>query len=377
MSMTGTIVDERVKALLERCRRDVDDGILPSCQVALAFGGELIANEAFGDATTDTRYAVFSATKAFVAGVMWQLIAEGKVDITRPVADYLPGFGTNGKDVVTVEQVMLHTSGFPAAPLGPPDWETSAGRREVFARWRLNWEPGTAYEYHPTSAHWVLAEIILEVSGADHRAAVEQRITAPLGLPKVLGLQPSEQQGIATLAVWGEPASPDELEAAIGVRELPVTEVTDDALVHIANDPAARAVGVPGGGGIMRASDLALYYQALLHNPDELWDPVVLADVTGNVRNRLPDRMMGTIANRTLGLVQAGDDGQSPMRGMGRTVSARAFGHNGAAGQIAFADPGTGLSLGYCTNGIDANLLRQWRRGGAIASRAGACCEPL
>jgi CubicO group peptidase (beta-lactamase class C family) len=72
-------------------------------------------------------------------------------------------------------------------------------------------------------------------------------------------------------------------------------------------------------------------------------------------------------------LVQAGDDELSAFRGMGRTVSPRAFGHNGAGGQVAFADPATGLSVGYCTNGLDANVLRQWRRVGAVASRAGAC----
>jgi len=123
----------------------------------------------------------------------------------------------------------------------------------------------------------------------------------------------------------------------------------------------------------MRAADLALFHQALLHNPGELWDPALLADVTGHVRNRLPDRMTAMPANRTLGLVQAGDDGLGPFRGFGRTASPRAFGHNGAGGQVAFADPATGLSLGYCTNGLDADVLRQWRRTSSIASRAAVC----
>jgi CubicO group peptidase (beta-lactamase class C family) len=366
-----TLVTSRVDALLDRCRQDVDAGILPSCQVAVARDGELLLEEVFGDADLDTRYVVFSSTKAFVAGTMWQLVAEGDVDLGKRVADYLPEFATNGKDVITVEQVMLHTGGFPAAPLGPPEWDTSEGRRAAFARWRLNWEPGAYYEYHPTSAHWVLAEIINAVSGRDYRDVVEERVTRPLGLPRVLGIPLDAQDGIATIELRGEPATPDELEAAIGVRELPVTEVTDAALVSF-NEPATRAVGVPGGGGVMRAQDLAMYYQALLHNQGDLWDPASLADATGRVRNNLPDRMTGTPASRGLGVVIAGDDGQSNLRGMGRTVSARAFGHNGAAGQIAFGDPVTGLSFGYCTNGIDAHLLRQWRRVSSIASRAGA-----
>ena len=170
----------------------------------------------------------------------------------------------------------------------------------------------------------------------------------------------------------GEQASPDELFAAIGVREIEVGEVTTAALLGF-NDPDVQRVGVPGGGGVMRAADLALYYQAVLHNPNQMWQPHVHADVTSRVRNRLPDRVTGLPANRTLGLVQAGDDGKSNFRGMGRTVSSGTVGHNGAKGQIAWGDPHSGLSLGFCTNGLDENILREARRTTAIASLAGNC----
>src|SRR5207248_2114667 len=146
----------KVDDLVKRAQREVDEGLLPSCQLALALDGEVVVFETLGEATDDTRYNVFSATKPFVASVMWQLIAEG-FDVTTRVAELVPEFGTNAKDVVTVEQVMLHTSGFPHAPLEPPAWATREGRLERFAEWRLNWAPGTAYEYHATSAHWVLA----------------------------------------------------------------------------------------------------------------------------------------------------------------------------------------------------------------------------
>src|SRR3954453_10004309 len=106
-----------IDGLIARAKREVDDGLLPSAQVALAYEGELVLFETFGDATDDTRYVVFSATKAFVAGAMWALIGDGVVDVAKRVADYVPEFGSNGKDTITVEQVMLHTSGFPHAPL--------------------------------------------------------------------------------------------------------------------------------------------------------------------------------------------------------------------------------------------------------------------
>ena len=123
------------------------------------------------------------------------------------------------------------------------------------------------------------------------------------------------------------------------------------------------------------ASDLALFYQALLHNPAGIWKPDVLTDVTTHVRCTMKD-WLGTPANRSIGLVLAGDDGKSNLRGMGRTVSPGAFGHNGAGGQIAFADPATGVSFAYLTNGLDQNVVREARRNTAIASRAADCATP-
>jgi CubicO group peptidase (beta-lactamase class C family) len=99
----------------------------------------------------------------------------------------------------------------------------------------------------------------------------------------------------------------------------------------------------------------------------------VLADATSVVRNHLPEMWTSIPANRSLGLILAGDDGYSNVRGLGRTVSPGAFGHNGAGGQLAWADPATGLSLGYCTNGYDQHVVREPRRGTAISSLAAVC----
>jgi CubicO group peptidase (beta-lactamase class C family) len=367
------IDDGATEKLVARARREADEGLLPSCQLALARDGGLVVNEAWGTATTETRYIMFSCTKAVVAAAVWHLIGSGELDVSRPVADYIPEFATNGKDGVTVEQVMLHTGGFPQAPLGPPDWASRDGRLARFASWRLNWEPGTRTEYHPTSGHWVLAELIERLSGQDFRSFVNQRVAAPLGLTKLrLGVPAGEQADIAELVLAGEPATSDELMATFGVSELPVSEVTDEALLAF-NDPAARAVGVPGGGGVSSAADLALFYQALLHNTGDLWKPDVLADATSHIRNRMVDPMLGVPANRSLGLMLAGDDGKSAIRGMGNTVSPGAFGHNGAGGQVAWADPASGLSFAYLTNGVDRHVIRQGRRGTALASLAGVC----
>ena len=79
-----------VDALLERAKREVDEGLLPGCQVALGMDGEIEVFETFGDATPETRYVVFSCTKPIVASAIWLLLAEGKVDLAEKVTSDPP-----------------------------------------------------------------------------------------------------------------------------------------------------------------------------------------------------------------------------------------------------------------------------------------------
>jgi CubicO group peptidase (beta-lactamase class C family) len=363
--------------LLTRVRDEVDEGLLPACQVAVAVGGELVIDETFG-AAPSTRFIPYSATKVLTAAAIWRLIGDKGLDVGRTVASYVPAFATNGKDAVTVEQVLLHTGGFPMAPLGPRDWSTREGRLEAFARWRLTLVPGETYVYHPTAGHWVLCEIVETIAGEPYADAIHHLVTEPLGLPRLLGIPLDEQDDIAEVVAVGEAATVDELREVFGdaaeIAQMVPPDVAVGALVSL-NHPKAKAVGVPGGGGVVRAADLAMLYQGLLHNPGNLWDPAVLADGTGHVRSRLPDPM-GVPANRSLGLVIAGGDGYATRRGFGNVTSPRAFGHNGAGGQLAFADPATGLSACYVTNGLDQHLLREWRRNVAIADALAAVALP-
>ncbi|MCB0976605.1 MAG: beta-lactamase family protein [Acidimicrobiales bacterium] len=365
------IDDAKVQKLLARVHREIDEGLSPAVQIAVAKDGELLVDETIG-APPESRFVVFSATKAFVAGAIWRLLDDGLLKLDEPVAAYIPAFGTNGKDKVTVEHVLTHTGGFPYAPLGPGRWETREKRLEAFGRWRLTSEPGESFTYHPTAGHWVLGELIAEVTGEDHCDAIQRLVTDPLGLPRVLGIGPDDRDGIVESVATGEMPTPDEVEAALGFQldlaALLPPEVGTQALLTL-NEPSVQRIGVPGGGGVMRAADLAMLYQAMLSNSGGLWSPEILRAGTHDVRCALPD-MMGEPSNRSLGLIIAGDDGHSARRGMGKNVSAFAFGHRGAGGQLAFADPATGLSVGYATAGLDQNLLRQYRRDTAIASLA-------
>jgi len=357
-----------VERFEERVAREIDSGLLPSCQWAFGLDGEVVASGVLGDADQDTRYTIFSATKALVASTVWTCLGEGSIKLDALVADYIPEFASNGKENITVEQVMLHTSGFPRNGWDL-DMATSEGRRKRFANWKTNWEPGTRYEYHATTAHWVLAELIEVATGKNFLDVIQERVTTPIGLPRILGIPESDSDNIAELQHVGDPISPDELEKVLGIRELPVTEVTPEALISL-GQPVRRALGVPGGGGVTTARNYALFYQELLHNKKGIWDADVLHDVKTNVRNTFGDPLFNTPANRTAGLVIAGDDGKASMRGFGKTQSPGTFGHNGAGGQIAWADPESGLSFIYLTNGLDRNMIREARRGVALSSIA-------
>lgn len=360
--------NQKLAALVDRARREIDQGLLPSCQLAVGYEGEIVESLTLGDADDDTRFCIFSSSKPLLAAAAWALMGDGLLDVAKPVVEWIPEFGSNGKAEVTLEQVMLHTSGFPSAPMGPPLWSTREGRLENFARWRLEWQPGSAFDYHATSAHWVLAEVLERVSGSDFRDLVEQRVTSPCGLPRLLGIAHDAQANLAPVTSVGEAANADELEAAFGMRELPESEVTEE-MVQAFNLPDIRELGVPGAGGFARATDLAMFYQALLHDPAGAWNPAVLEDARANVRQNMKGLSTGVPACRTLGLVRAGET-DPHLRGFGRTVSARAFGHGGAGGQVAWADPDTGLSFAYLTGGHDRHQVRQPRRVTALSSLA-------
>ncbi|MEL7207235.1 MAG: serine hydrolase domain-containing protein [Actinomycetota bacterium] len=377
--LPSSVPTDRIEDLVARATRDVDEGRIPSCQLAVGLDGEVVVEETIGD-PDGRRYVVFSVSKAVMAGAMWLLIGDGLLRPEDKVVDHLPEFGTNGKDVITVEQLLTMEAGIPQAPLGPPEWHDRAARRRRFAEWRLNWDPGLRVEYHPTSAHWVLGELIEAVTGIDHRRFVTDRICAPLGLEHLrLGVPAEEQGDIVDVELVGTPPTAEELEAVTGISgidlsEMDLGEITDDTLLRF-NDVETRELGQPAGGVISTAGDMARYLQALLHDPAGLWDPEVLADGTGRVRTTKVDVMIGVPANRSLGLNIAGDDGHALRRGMGKTTSPQAFGHHGVGGQIAWADPASGLSFCYLTNGLEANPIEDGRRRASLSNRAGALLD--
>jgi CubicO group peptidase (beta-lactamase class C family) len=368
---------ERLEALFARARRDVDDGVLPSAQVAVARQGKLAAVRTFGTAvqngaekpaTDDTLYCVYSTTKGVMAVAAWILLEQDLLRLDEPVAGIVPEFGTNGKDVISVAQLLTHTGGFPYAPLGPERWNDRDKRLEAFSRWRLNWEPGSRFEYHPTSAHWVLAEIIERRTEMDHREFARRYVTAPMGVDELfVGLPPEFDCRVAEVRQMVPPVEPP---GGWG-------QVTPDALL-VFNEPENRRIGVPGGGAVTGAAELAMLYQPLLNGGATAEGTRIVKEETIETATRVlttdvhTDPVMRVPVNRAAGVVIAGDDGKGHLRGFGRAASAVAFGHGGAGGQVAWGDPKTGLSVGYCTNGF-ADWLGVARRTTAISTLAAQC----
>jgi CubicO group peptidase (beta-lactamase class C family) len=378
------IDSEKLEMVFARAKRDVDDGTLPSAQVAVARHGKLAGARTFGStvqggserpATDDTLYHFYSSTKAVVSAAVWLLFEDGQLRLDEKVADIIPEFGTNGKEAIDVETLMLHAGGFPLAPFASEHWTDHAKLLEAFSMWRLNWPVDSRYEYHATSMHWVLAEILLRRGGLNYKDFIRERLTGPMGLDELYVGCPLEQQHRVADVVYVTP--PVEPPGGWG-------EVTPEAILNF-NNPGPRAAGVPGGGGVASAATMALFYQPLVNggvtaDGKRIMKPETIEFGT-KVRARahhidltmkLIDPSINLFTNRALGVVVAGGDGMAYMRGFGRTCSPRAFGHGGAGGQIAWGDPETGISVGYCTNGF-VDAMTQGRRITAISSLAGSC----
>ncbi|MEU9083685.1 serine hydrolase domain-containing protein [Streptomyces sp. NPDC048357] len=137
------------------------------------------------------RFRAGSVTKTFTSAVVLQLVAEGRLDLNRPVRQYLPGTVPEGYGKVTVRQLLDHTSGIPAAD-GPGDgfeeqWEHRFDVTDphdqltnAFAKKR-EFAPGSSQHYLNIN-YTVLGVLIEKVTGTSYEEAVTRRILKPLGL---------------------------------------------------------------------------------------------------------------------------------------------------------------------------------------------------
>jgi len=367
----------------------VESGAVPSAQFAIARNGCVVVEAAAGEfrsagrlqsATPRSLYLAFSTTKAITSSAVWLLLQDGKLGISDRVAEHISEFDTNGKRDVLVEHLLTHTAGFPVAPFDALEWDDRERRLERFSEWRLDWVPGERFQYHGLSSMWVLAELIERAGGQDFRAFIRKRIAEPLGLVDFYVGLPSEVNArVADIEEVGDAPDPERLRTT-GLSVSAEMMGADREMLRY-NRPEVRAVGVPGGGLVANASSLAMFYQALLSggcasDGTRVWQSETLREALRVRTGDLVDPMTRQAANRALGVVVAGDE-KRVFRAFSPENSPAAFGHAGAGGQIAWADPASGMSFVFLTNGFDRDPLELGLRGINFSSAAIRCAKPL
>ena len=303
----------------------------------------------------DTPTVIFSCTKGLVAIMAAQLVAEGRLDYDAPVAQYWPEFAANGKDRVTVAEALAHRAGLsaPRLDLQPEDildWDRMVA---VLAAQEPLWAPGAGHAYHALTHGWINGEIIRRVTGKSVGTNLRERIATPLGADATIGQPAALSEPPAHVAVdpalsryWSEEAAKPgpnwQYRAMTLGHAMPADLVTTDGGF---NDPRIQAAEIPGAGGIASARALASIWSATVTQTDGVrllgdgaLDRATTAASFGPQVYEVPE----PYCNWGLGLQL-----DSPAR---RYLTAQSFGHDGAGGQVQFADPEHKLGFGFVTN---------------------------
>jgi CubicO group peptidase (beta-lactamase class C family) len=320
--------------------------------------------------TEDTASVVFSTTKGLVSILIAQSVQTGRLHYDSPVASYWPEFAQAGKAGMTVRQLLGHQGGLSAltSDLSFEDilnWDVVTAR---LAQQTPLWSPGTAYGYHALTHGWLAGELIRRVTGQSVGSVFTETVAGPLGAAAWIGLPKSHNGPIAHLQVapdltqlWAHEAALDSPETpnwpyramTLG-RALPAALATPDGGF---NHRRLQEAEVPGAGGIATASGLA-----------SIWSATVTA--TRGVRLLSPKTV--ELATRTVTEGAPFFPAPPPYArwGMGfqldsearRYLTSSSFGHDGAGGQSAFADPVHCVGFAFITNWMEAGEDRRATR---------------
>ncbi|MFK4224151.1 serine hydrolase domain-containing protein [Streptomyces sp. NPDC019890] len=307
----------------------------------------------------DTAQIVRSATKGIAAAVVLLLHQRGQIDLDAPVGTYWPEFKAAGKERVVVRQLLSHRAGLPVLdrPLTPAEAADGVSGPAALAAQRPAWEPGTAHGYHAQTYSWLLGELVRRLTGRTTGRWVAEEIARPLGLDFWIGLPQDDAHRVGCLGPVDEPAAAD--GGGLKLRPKPAVSAAyrdPESLTRRAfgaidpapdeNDPAYRAAELPASNGISTARALARFYAATIGDVDggrRLFAPATLT-LARTEESAGADRVLVVPTRFGLGFMLHGP--ASPLFGPG------SFGHPGRGGSLGFADPESGIALGYVTNGL-------------------------
>jgi CubicO group peptidase (beta-lactamase class C family) len=330
-------------------------------QLAIYSGDELVVDLAAGvtdrdtgaPATTGTLFNIFSVTKGIAATALHIQADRGLVDYQAPIAEYWPEFAAQGKATARVIDVLQHRLGVYQMPsemtpekLADFEWMV----REIAGQPPLH-EPGTTNAYLSYTFGWIVAEIVRRTDPhkRDFPAFLRDELFTPLGIEDLwLGL-PREQH-----------------DRVAGLIDFPPRDIPPESPVHLAMPapvfprkavfelPVVRECCFPGGGAIANARSVARVF-AMLANGGRLGDVRLLSEETVSGLNHprpdtdQPDRVLGYPVPMGLGYWLGGATSPSNYATFMGT-NPGAFGHTGAGGSIAWADPDAQLAVAVCHN---------------------------
>jgi CubicO group peptidase (beta-lactamase class C family) len=321
----------------------------------------------------DSLFSSFSTTKGVAATALHILADRGQIAYDAPVATYWPAFAANGKASITVAQAMSHQAGLHTTPTPLRDyildWERAL---DHIAGLTPAWEPGTATGYHAITYGWIVGGIVQGASGRHIRDVIAEEIAAPLGVAAEMyvGIPADVTDRLATLESMPSPPpnAPNPLAALPPDHDLfkamPPTSPVEW------NDMAVRRACLPSANGHFTARALARMYGALANGGAidgvRLVSPERI-DEMYRLQTESPDRVIPGALPIPKGigywLGGAWAPGGAPSFMGGRRT---AFGHPGAGGSAAWADPEVGLSVAVTLNKMQPDML-----GGGIAFQVG------
>ncbi len=321
-----------------------------------------IADERTGDRwRDDTVSVIFSCTKGLVSILAARLVQEGRLSYAERVSTYWPEFASAGKGDVRVRDLLAHRSGLsaPRVPMSASQITDWASVVDQLGGQEPLWEPGTGYAYHAITHGWLVGEVIRRIVHMPIGAYFTEVVGRPLGADAWIGLPPSMEDRVAHLQVGPSLAELTRLQAEArtpGVIDWGEQAMTlGGALPHelVGTDTGwnasdIRLAEIPGAGGISSARSLAAIWSATIVETDgvRLLDDEVLRSAT---------------VPQSEGPPVFDVPGPWPRWGMGfqlpseprRYLTESGFGHDGAGGQSAFADPDTGIGFAFLTNQME------------------------
>jgi uncharacterized protein YbbC (DUF1343 family)/CubicO group peptidase (beta-lactamase class C family) len=309
----------------------IRDGQIPGAVVLVWHNGQVIYRKAFGHRsleprrepmTLDTIFDIASLTKivATTTAVM-QLVEHGKVRLNEPVSKYLPDFAQNGKDDVTVRQLLTHHSGLPDGLDLKSTWEGHETALRMAYASTLVFPPGSRFLYSDVN-FITLGALVEKVSGESLDRYCATHIFAPLKMQHTRFLPP---------ATWRAKIAPTQYDEH------------DHMLRGVVHDPTSRRMGgVAGHAGVFStADDLSKFAQALLGNSPVL-SPRSVEKMTTAQQPSNSQVLRGL-----------GWDIDSPFSSnRGDLLPVGSFGHTGFTGTSLWIDPTTKTYIIILSNAV-------------------------